>query len=105
MNFRSSVLRILFPVALLVLILLFSGEWIMWKTSDTYPAALAKTIILHRPADFTANTLIDAKTVEELCHEVAPNPDVSQKSSGLYVRCGSPLLRQRAIYRIEWINK
>lgn len=105
MKFRSRVLRIIFPIALLGAIVLFSGEWLMWKTSDTYPAALAQSVTLQRPADVTGNTLIDAKTVEGLCHDAAPGPDVSQKASGLFVRCGSPLLRQNAIYRVEWENK
>ncbi len=60
MKFRSRVLRVIFPIALLGAIVLFSGEWLMWKTSDTYPAALAQSVTLQRPADVTGNTLIDA---------------------------------------------
>lgn len=65
-------------------------EPVLWKT-PFYPAWLARDITLERPASAGGSVVMDAATAEHLCGKPAPEPDVSQKSSGLYVRCESPL--------------
>lgn len=53
---------------------------------------------------FYSSILMDAATAEHLCGKPAPEPDVSQKSSGLYVRCESPFIYERGVYRVIWKN-
>ncbi|HHD8103984.1 TPA: hypothetical protein ACOXWE_004593 [Salmonella enterica] len=94
-----------FPVSIMVGAMIIGTlvEPILWKTSN-YPAWLAHSVTLKRPAIVGGNVVMDAETVENLCDKPAPAPDVSQMRSGLYIRCGSPFIDNPGVYRITWKN-
>lgn len=93
------------PAAIMAFMMIAGAmaEPVLWRT-PFYPAWLAHSVTLERPGSVGGSILMDAATAEHLCGKPAPEPDVSQKSSGLYVRCESPFIYERGVYRVIWKN-
>lgn len=73
---------------------LFIGlESLIWHTGDSYPRGLAQV----RYVDDVR--LLTPQAMRDICRLPLTIPELVQKQSGLYLRCGVPGLE--GVYRIE----
>ncbi len=85
---------VLYPCLVAMTAVLFIGiESLIWHTGDSYPRGLAQV----RYVDDVR--LLTPQAMRDICSLPLTTPELVQKQSGLYLRCGVPGLE--GVFRIE----
>lgn len=81
----------------LILVIAYCAESLIWRLSDSYPAALSQT----RYVDNIK--LLTPQAIKTICNQPLTHPELVWKRNGLYLRCGLPGIE--GMYRIESYDK
>ena len=85
---------VLYPCLVAMAAVLFVGlDSLIWHNGDSYPRGLARV----RYVDDIR--LLTPQAMRNICSLPLTTPELVQKQSGLYLRCGVPGLE--GVYRIE----
>ncbi|HDG1708963.1 TPA: hypothetical protein PFE25_002120 [Kluyvera ascorbata] len=85
---------VLYPCLVAMAAVMFIGlDSLIWHTGDNYPRRLAQI----RYVDDVR--LLTPQAMRDICNLPLTTPELVQKQSGLYLRCGVPGLE--GVYRIE----